>query len=155
MVVSDSTGTATFSASVPRRSTPTSLRSSSARSPSVQLVRVFADVDDVADPVATEDVRERRPGGVLSLGEIPVSRIERGVVDAQDDFAFAGPRIGSFTEPQSIQTAESFKQPCFHARLLPPFASGLAVSGSSGHECLGYRTRRSLRTWKYVVFQKL
>ena len=27
-----------------------------------------------------------------------------------------------------------------------PLASGCAVSGSSGHECLGYRTRRSLRT---------
>lgn len=32
--------------------------------------------------------------------------------------------------------------------LRPPFASARAVRGSSGQECLGYRARRSLRTWK-------
>jgi hypothetical protein len=46
-----------------------------------------ADVDHVADAVAPEDVRERRPRGILTFGEISIRGIERGVVHAQDDFA--------------------------------------------------------------------
>ena len=43
----------------------------------------------------------------------------------------------------------------FHVFRFVVRAVGVAVHGSSGHGCLGYRPRSSFRTSAYVVFQKL
>jgi hypothetical protein len=54
-------------------------------------------------------------------------------------------RLPSALSVFSVASVLEFSDIIHKLRRLP-FASGLAVNGSSGHECFGYLTRKSLRT---------
>jgi hypothetical protein len=73
-------------------------------SPDVGDVR--PDFGHDADPVAAQHVRQRRPGGVLRLCQVPVGRIQRGEVNVHYHFLRRRPGVGGVGNAELVDAGQ-------------------------------------------------
>jgi hypothetical protein len=70
---------------------------------------------DYTTSVSSENVRHGRFRGILALRKIPIGRIQRREVDAQNNLPSGRHRVCDFDEPRLFNSDKSLNDPCFHA----------------------------------------
>jgi hypothetical protein len=79
-----------------------------------EIRNAWSQRDDLADPVAPKNVRQRRLRWILTLRQIRVGRIQRRELDAQKHFASRWFWIRNFPKARFLDALEAVDHPRFH-----------------------------------------